>query len=89
MTVAGLTNHSSTQVDWEAIESRWGPIDADRRTLLEMQGLADDSWRLLTRADQIERWGRGERDDIAAAHEAGLTLQGYYASAQSADGSDR
>ena len=89
MSVAELTNHTSGQVGWKAIESRWGPIDADRRALLEMQLLADDSRRLLTRADQIERWGQGERDDITAAHEAGLTVQGYYASLQSDDESDR
>ncbi|WP_229070816.1 hypothetical protein [Actinoplanes sp. DH11] len=83
-----MTIHSTGHVVWEAIESRWGPIDADRRALLNMQLLADDSRRLLTRADQIERWGQGERDDIAAAHAAGHTLAEYYASRQSNNESD-
>ena len=83
-----VTQHLSNQIDWADIETRWGPIDADQRTLLEMQSLAFDSQRLLTQADQIERWGQGTREDIAAAHAAGLSLQDYYASMQSDDGHD-
>jgi hypothetical protein len=44
-------------IDWSAIEARQGPISQERRALIEMQVLADESRRLLTRADQVERWG--------------------------------
>lgn len=83
-----VTQHLSDQINWADIETRWGPIDVDRRALLEMQALAFDSQRLLTQADSVERWGRGTRDDIAAAHAAGLSLQDYYLSMQSDDGDD-
>lgn len=73
-------------IDWDAIEARRGTqISQDQRALIEMQVLADESRRLLTRADQVERWGESERETIAEAYAEGQSVAGYLAEQQGAD----
>ncbi len=70
------------EVNWTVIEARQGSIPGDQKRLIEATVLADESRQRLTRADQVERWGQSDLDDIAEAHAAGQTLAAYYTEQQ-------
>jgi hypothetical protein len=84
--VVPKTEFVAVSIDGTSVEARRGrPVDPDARALLEMSVLEGYSRELLTHAGQILWWGQTERDTIATAHAAGMTVAEYLADQQGDD----
>jgi hypothetical protein len=84
--VVPTTEFVAVTIDWASMDARRGrAVDPDARALLELSVLEGYSRELLTHAEQIRWWGQTERDTIATAHAAGMTVAEYLADQQGDD----